>query len=44
MLDVFFYETFEEEKQAIKRYLPRNIKGAVVLKRLHPHQLANVLM
>jgi D-lactate dehydrogenase len=26
-MDVFFYEAFEEEKQAIKRYLPDNIRA-----------------
>ncbi len=27
MLDVVFYEVFEEEREAIKRFLPRNVKA-----------------
>lgn len=32
MLDVFFYEAFEEEEQALKRYLPSDLKAGFTWK------------
>ncbi|OAD23571.1 D-isomer specific 2-hydroxyacid dehydrogenase NAD-binding protein, partial [Candidatus Thiomargarita nelsonii] len=32
MLDIFFYEAFEEEEQALKRHLPANIKAGFTWK------------
>ncbi|MDM8557489.1 NAD(P)-dependent oxidoreductase [Candidatus Parabeggiatoa sp. HSG14] len=47
MLDVFFYEAFEEEEQAIKHYLPPHIKAGFTWKTIqeeeHHKSLATIV-
>jgi D-lactate dehydrogenase len=39
-MDVFFYEAFDEEKQAIKRYLPADIRAGFSWKTIQEYSIA----